>query len=350
MRDHISPRLGAVALTVLLVGGAAVLGFLVAGPRNAAPSETPSSTTPASEVASPSAAVPGPTSSIPRYSDGIPKVWQGQPVLRWTDALARRSTATGATPFLTGVWLDIPVGAFSCPNDQGPDPRAPNSWIDYGGCQFKYVSSDAGSTPGIQTGVTTFRFYKGNLATGPAIMSVHLHDPRATQCWFQQPICDDMIVVDDIVWTGDAVTAPHPLSVDQVIAAATEVSPTSGLRGPASDVWGCGASVTDGLMLCPPMTEGTQYTSPIAGAAVLPSSDAVARALPGVTPGVNGALQPSAIAWTSGTGGDYRRLAVDNVVVFVRTGIGGQAESDGAFLTQLVAALKAQEAGALPTR
>ncbi len=345
MRDHISPRLGAVALTAILAVGAAVL----IATRYVVP-ETPSSTAPASKVASPSAAVGLPTASIPRYSDGLPKVWQGQPVLRWTDALARRSTAADDTSFLTGVWLDIPAGPAFCPNDQGPDPRAPNSWIDYGGCQFRYVSSDAGSTPSPQTAVTTFRFYKGDLATGPAIMSVHLHDPRATECGFQQPICDGMIVVDDIVWTGDAVTAPHPLSVDQVIAAATDASPTSGLRAPAPNVWGCGASVTDGLMLCPPMAPGTEYTSPIVGAAVLPSSDAVTRALPGVTPGVVGALQPSAIAWTSGTGGDYRRLVVDNVVVFVRTGLGGQTESDGAFLTQLVAAMRAREASPLPTR
>ncbi|MFI5258126.1 MAG: hypothetical protein ACHQ01_00730 [Candidatus Limnocylindrales bacterium] len=344
-------RTGALTVTAVLILGLAVgAGFLVAGPRNAASSETPSTNAPASEIPPPSAAVPLPTSSILRYGDGIPQVWQGQPVLRWTDALARRSTATDDTPFLAGGWLDIPVGASSCPASHADPSAPPTTWISNGGCQFNYVSTDAGSQPTTQNGVTTFRFYKGNLTSGPAIMRVHIHDPRATQCGYQEAICDDMIVVDDVVWTGDAATAPHPLSVAQVIAAATVVSPTSGLRAPAPDVWGCGASVTDGLMLCPPLTPATPYTSPIAGAAVLPSSDALARALPGATPGVVGALQPSAVAWSSGTGGDYRRLVVDNVVVFVRTSLGGPDQSDRAFLTQLVAALKAQEAAGAAIR
>jgi hypothetical protein len=286
-----------------------------------------------------------------RYNDGIPRTFDGQPVLRWSDALAKRQTATDDTPFLAGVWLDIPTGVSFCPNDPGPDPSAPNSWIDTGGCQFNYVSTDAGGQPTTQTGLTTFRFYKGNLTTGPAIMRVQLHDPRANQCGYQEPICDDMIVVDDILWTGDASTVPYPLSVDQIIAAAREVSPTSDLLGPAPNVFGCGANVADGLLLCPSLHPGTQYTSPIAGAALLPSSEAVARALPSVMPGVDGALQSSAV-WTEGGSfgsWDYRWLVVDNVAVLVRTSVDGQSDSDRAFLNGLVAALKTQETGPSPT-
>jgi hypothetical protein len=278
-------------------------------------------------------------------------VWQGQPVLRWANALTMRSTAKDDTPFLVGVWLNVPTGVFSCPMDPGPDPSAPNSWISRGGCQFNYVSTDAGGLPTVQNGIATFRFYNGELATGPAIMRVHLHDPRAGQCGYQRAICDDMIVVDDILWTGDAATAPHPLSIDQVIAAASEVSPTSDLRLPDPIGVTCGVGLTDGLVLCPPLVTGVPYTSPIAGAAVLPSPTAVSRALPSVQAGVDGALQPSAVAWSEGGSFgsyDYRWLVVDNVVVLVRTSIGGQAASDREFLNQLVAALKAQEANPSP--
>jgi hypothetical protein len=310
---HRALRAGALIATAVLIASVAVGAALLAGTlRNTANPVAPS----------PSAATPSATSSIPRYSDGIPEVWQGQPVLRWVGALARRTTAKDDTPFLVGVWLNMPTGAFHCPMDPGPDPSAPDSWISRGGCQFNYVSADAGGQPSTQNGVATFRFYNGQLATGPAIMRVHLHDPRAAQCGSQEPICDDMIVVDDILWKGDAATAPHPLSVAQVIAGTREASPTSGLVGPSPSVWGCGADVVDGLLLCPPLDSGAPYTSPIAGAAVLPSSDAVARALPGANTGVEGALDPSAVERSEGGSfgsWDYRRLVVDNVVLVVRT-------------------------------
>jgi hypothetical protein len=324
-------RIAAIAAAIVLAVG---LGFIVAGPRNAANPE----------AASPSAATPEAITQIPRYSDGIPTVWLGQPVLRWNDALARRRTATDATPFLVGVWLNIDTGPESCPA-QFANPSAPNSWIRIGGCLDNPISADAGGTADDLNGVATFQFAVGDIETGPAILRVHVHDARSSDCGPQQDICDRMIVVEQAVWAGDAGTAPHPLSVAQVIAATGEVSPTSDLRGPSPDVWGCGADVTDGLLLCPPSQSSVQFTSPIAGAAVLPSSDAVARALPSVTPGVGGALQSSAVVFTEG-GWAYRRLIVDNVVILV---ISGQSDSDREFLNQLVAALKAREASPTAT-
>jgi hypothetical protein len=92
------------------------------------------------------------------------------------------------------------------------------------------------------------------------------------------------------------------------------------------------------------MTPGASYTSPVAGAVVLPSVDAVSRALPAYTPGVDGALGPSAVLWTEVGSLVYRWLIVDNVGVIVRTD-GGDAAADRAFLTKLFAALKAQETG-----
>ncbi len=337
---------------------AVVAGLVLAQAREAAvsgPSPSSTQSAAASLTVLPTATVPPSLSTATpttadatlRYDDGIPKVWDGQPVIRWDRALAMRATAKDATPVLVGAWLNVPVGVFSCPNDPGPDPSAPDSWVRRGGCQFNYVSADAGATPTPQSGVTTFRFYQGNLATGPAIMRIHIHDPRATECGHQRSICDDMIVVDDVLWTGDAATAPHPLTVADVIAATRAASPASGLRAPASDVWGCGASATDGLMMCPPMTPGVQYASPIAGAAVLPSSEALTRALPTLQPGVAGAVQPSAVDWTEGGSfgsWDYRRLVVDNVMILVRTSVGHPSGSDVQFLQMLVAALKSQEA------
>jgi hypothetical protein len=353
-RSRIVARLAAAAIIlVVAVGTAGVIGSLPGrtsvGP-SAGPTASSSPSTPPTAAPTETAAPPRPTADMTgRYPDGIPTAFGGQPVIRWDAALAMRDTAKDATPFLTGAWLTIPVGFFMCPNSHS-DPSAPaTTWIvDNGGCQFNYVSVDAGGQLTIQRAVTTFRFYKGTLTTGPAIMRVHIHDPRAGECGYQKAICDRMIVVDDIVWSGDAVTDPHPLSVADVMAATTQVSQTSGLRAPGPEVFGCGSAAIDGLIMCPQMEPGAQYTSPIAGAVLLPSTEAMARALPALEPGVDGALMPGAVSRSQGGSfgsWDYRQLVVDNVMIEVRTSTGRPSESDVAFLTRLVAALKAQETG-----
>ena len=341
----------AVIVLVVALGTAGIIGSLP-GHGSSDPSDMPtaSSTPKTGPSALPTTTSnPRPTLDMTgRYTDGIPTTFDGQPVIRWDAALAMRDTVTNTTPFLTGAWLNIPVGFFMCPAGHA-DPSAPSTtWLEDLGCRFDYVSTEAGGQPTTQMGVTTFRFYKGQLTTGPAIMRVHVHDPRATQCGYEKAICDRMIVVDDIVWSGDAVTAPRPLNVAEVMAATTQVSETSGLRAPADDVFGCGASAKDGRTMCPPTTPGLQYTSPVAGAVVLPSVAAVARALPAYEPGVDGAMSSSAVLWTqAGSAGnwDYRWLIVDNVGIVVRTSVGGREPSDRAFLTQLYNALKAQETG-----
>ena len=350
-RSRLLARLAAAAVVVVVaVATAGVIGSL---PGRAAGSPSNAPTASSIPTSAPSAArtitsSPRPTLDMTgRYPDGIPTTFDGQPVIRWDAALAMRDTATNATPFLTGAWLTIPVGVAFCPAGHA-DPSAPSTtWLVDDGCRFNYVSAEAGGTPTTQLGVTTFLFYKGQPTTGPAIMRVHVHDPRAGQCGYQKAICDRMIVVDDIVWSGDAVTDPHPLSVADVMAATTQVSPTSGLRAPGPSVFGCGAGATDGLVMCPAMTPGASYTSPVAGAVVLPSPEALARALPAYTLGVDGALGPSAVLWTEvGSLGSwvYRWLIIDNVGIIVRTD-GGDAAADRAFLTKLFAALKAQETG-----
>jgi hypothetical protein len=355
-RSRLVTRLAVAAIVVAVaVGTAGVIGSLP-GRTTSGPSAEPtaSSSSSTGPTAGPTAAptttpVSRPTVDMTgRYPDGIPTTFDGQPVIRWDAALAKRDTAKDATPFLTGAWLNIPLGVFFCPAAHA-DPSAPaTTWLVDLGCRFDYVSTEAGGQPTTQMGVTTFQFYSGQLTTGPAIMRAHIHDPRAAQCGYQKAICDRMIVVDDIVWSGDAVTAPHPLTVADVLAATTQASQTSGLRAPGPDVFGCAANATDGLIMCPQLEPGVQYTSPIAGAVLLPSTEALARAVPKLEPGVDGALMPSAVSRSQGgTLGswDYRELVVDNVIIEVRTSVGRPSDSDLAFLDRLFAALKAQETG-----
>ena len=255
-----------------------------------------------------------------RYSDGIPMFWDGQPVLRWTDALAQRRTATDKTPFLTGVWLNI-EGVHSCP--------AP-------GCDPAIIGGDAGATPTPESGV--YEFPGGlTLSPGAAILRVHTRAPLSSECDSAQQTCLRILVVDSVLWAGDFLTAPRPFSVDQVIAATPGATLTSGRVA-------CGLPVTDSIPLIPkdflsdpPMPEDMQ----IECAAVLPSTEAMGRALPDVAPGVAGSLKAgTGVMVGSGQGTLAERwLVVENVAFTVYT-LAEPSDADKAWLNSIVTALE----------
>ncbi len=328
-------RTGRMTVAVALVTCVAVGATLLVGQvRNPA---TP-------QAGSPTAATPRATSSIPRYSDGIPTVWQGQPILRWSDALAKRLTATDATPFLVGVWLDVLNGPHGCPAGR-VDPSAPDSWAT-NSCPDRWISPDEGGAPAELDGIATFHFTAWVLGTGPAILRVHVHDPNASQCGYQQAICGSMIVVENAVWTGDSFTDPRPFTVHDVIAAAAAVDPKTTLTlmdstSPTYDVRLPGAiALSPGNVMPADMQ--------VHGAYLMSSTQAMQRALPDVQPGAAGTVLPSAYRLgESGSGPDYsfsvadRWLVVDNVAFSVLT-LPEPSAADRAWLASLEAALKAR--------
>lgn len=278
-----------------------------------------------------SAASPSPSPS--RYPDGIPLTWQGQPVLRWGDAMARRATATDDTPFLVGAWVEI-LDGWNCPA-QGTDPFDPRE------CGFKSISADAGG-PGNEPDTISFHFFQGTLVRGPAILRVHLHDPRSNQCLGEEAICQSEIVIEKALWTGDSYTLPQPFGVADVIAAAKTLDPAAPLRvtsTPTTDIDFAGAA-----KLSPPTKAGYGQ---IVTAFVAPSAAAARRRLPAVEPGVSGALAKSALESWGSQGGpgysytlDYRWLVVENVAFMVETAR-PPSDSDVAWLKRLEAALRA---------
>jgi hypothetical protein len=53
---------------------------------------------------------------------------------------------------------------------------------------------------------------------GPSIVRVHTHDPLAAQCSAAtRGSCEATLVVDDVLWTGDALTAASPVSVMEAV-------------------------------------------------------------------------------------------------------------------------------------
>jgi hypothetical protein len=275
--------------------------------------------------------VASPTSD--RYSDGIPRLWQGQPVLRWGDALARRATATDDSPFLAAAWVEI-LDGWNCPA-QGTDP------FDPGECGFKSISADAGG-PGNSPDTVSFHFFQGTLTRGPAIFRVHLHDPRSNLCLGQEAICDSEIVIEKALWIGDSYTSPQPFTVADVIAAAKAADPAAVLKvtsTPNTDTGFAGAA-----KLSP---ESRLGYGQIVTAFVAPSAAAVSRRLPAVEPGALGALATSALeSWGNESGlgfsytEDFRWLVVENVAFMVETAR-PPSTADAAWLHRLEAALRA---------
>jgi hypothetical protein len=305
------------------------------------PSGTPASSSSAAAIESPSAS-PDPL----RYEDGIPRTFDGQPVLRWSDALALRLTAKDDTPFLVAAWLDVITGPMFCPN-MPVDPSAPDSWAS-DVCTGETVSAEAGGPYSIGQ-EASFRFIQSYPSTGPAILRVHVHDPRAVQCGTQRAICDAMLVVESVVWSGDSYTAPEPLTVADVIAAASSVQPSTSLviAGPMSPYYD--ERLPGALRLTPSNPAQTPPSDmQIAGAYLMPSVEAMQRALPSVQPGAAGALLPT--AYRIGTAGSgpgysyslvYRWLVVDNVALSVEM-LPDASAADRAWLGNLEAALKAR--------
>jgi hypothetical protein len=334
-------------VAVLVVTG---LGLAEVSRGNSAPGATTADTR--------LAATPPVSAAADRFGDGIPRTFQGQPVLRWSDALALGQTATDDTAFLVAVWLDVYRGPIFCPNIQ-VDPSAPDSWVN-STCTGIEASADAGAQAVALNGVVTFRFASTadlttDLTTGPAILRVHTHDPRSNQCGNQEAVCKAMMVVDAAVWTGDAGTDPQPFTVAYVIGAAAAMRPSTDLEIATTQDIGWDMRLPGAIALSAPSPWLlTPADKQLVGAYLMPSDAAMRRALPDVHPGAAGAILPAANKYTSSGSGpgysytvDERWLVVDNVAFSVRTASPPTAD-DAAWLASIEAALRA--ASGLPSQ
>lgn len=283
-----------------------------------------------------------------RYGDGIPKQIDGRAVLRGQDVLDAAARTMTSAPFLVGVWLDVYNGPHSCPVDTTSFP--PGSWLH--GCPSGTSASDEageGSSVLAEHRTATFQFATG-LVSGPAVLVVHVHDPRATVCGADEPACDRMIVVDHAIWAGDAATAPGPISVASVQRALAILEPGVPFRlGPTNE-----AAPTDSVSIGLAPVNGQMPGEPgphrISGAYVLPSIDAIRRALPGVGDGVAGSTTSAAFHWGTSVmnaqgkvtySTTARWLLVDNVALSVVLSSATPTAADRAYMQTLVDALQA---------
>jgi hypothetical protein len=261
-------RLGAACVVAVLVSMVA-LGLAVwrspAGPIAASASTTTSV---------------GPTASADatRYEDGLPRTWEGQPVLRGQAVLDRASQSTDASPFYIGLWVTSDPVSMGCPGS-APYPLRCSDMHDVGdraGVLWPALGKALRIDITIPGGISL----PYGIPDGPFILRVHTHDRTWTsseRCAAPDLVeCQHLMIGDAAVWTGDATTAPHPVSVEQA-AAAFGVAPTD--KGFTS-VAGCLSGVLPGVRLLP-FRDPKSSTGYVYGViAVFPSKEALAGAAP----------------------------------------------------------------------
>jgi hypothetical protein len=305
-------------------------GPSASGPRASGSSQSSAPASVAASVGPGVVPAVSPGVSADRFPDGLPRSIGGEPVLRGPEVLAHAQAAGSDAPFLVGVWLDVYTGPRSCLVDRCP------SGVD--------VSDDAGSGSSLlQDSTTAFQFATG-LASGPAVLQVHVDDPRVAPCASASVACDRIIVVDKAVWTGDSFTDPQPLTVAAVEAAIHRLDSTVSLTRIGEGDLRTEPGLTDADAFAPP----SPLPAPrqLAGVYVMPSIAAMRRALPSMMPGPPGTTQPSALRYTTSgeAEGGYtfavaaRWLVVQNVALSVFTSE-TMSSADRAFLDRLVAAL-----------
>ena len=278
-----------------------------------------------------------------RYEDGLPSVMGDELVLRGQAAIDAAASRTDDAPFLVAGWVEWEGPYRFCTIGPPPDQY---TWRS--DCQHASFADLAGSSSGPQNDAITFHYALDGLHSGPVVAVVRVHDPRAVDCGSAaRSICEGMMVVQRVVWSGDSTTAAGPLTPAEVRDALARL----GVPGQIGDScslppWtGCGVESLPGADIYP-IAVGDDVRPAVTDINIEPTVAALRRALPRDA-GVEAALEKSAIVLHAGGKNgfgapwiwvDYRWLVVDNVALLIRTHSPATA-SDRRFLERVFAAL-----------
>jgi hypothetical protein len=188
-----------------------IAASLVAGCSGTPPQQTPSPQPVLSPAitATPQPSLTADAAAVGRDPSGIPETLNGQPVEIGLAAVVHALATTDATPFLVGGWFTDATGTCSGGIDRDPSP----------------LLSACGSAVGVDaplgySGPQGQMYWNGHHLPGnlgPSIVKVHTHDPAAAACRSVAQ-CQAVLVVDDVLWTGDAWTNGSPISVAQAMS------------------------------------------------------------------------------------------------------------------------------------
>lgn len=153
-----------------------------------------------------------------RYPGGIPTSLNGEPVYLGLGAVLHADATTNASPFLVGGWFGD--GSRNICTGGSPGLGTPDPTLFRSGCGTAVGGdspSGANSWPGPQ-GTMAWNGHSLPGGVGPSIVRVHTHDPLAAQCSSAtRGSCEATLVVDDVLWTGDSLTAASPVSVIEAV-------------------------------------------------------------------------------------------------------------------------------------
>jgi hypothetical protein len=146
-----------------------------------------------------------------RWPDGIPSIVGTEGVVRPADAARNARLAQDDESFLVGGWLSDPFRGktFFCPISV--------SFLTplCGGLRL----AEAPGGPPADLHLAFPGVDKPPLADGPVILQVHARDPLAARCPAGfRTACERALVVEAVVWTGDAWTATQPLDILTVLS------------------------------------------------------------------------------------------------------------------------------------
>jgi hypothetical protein len=253
LRSTLVPALTALAALVLV---SALIVLAVGNSSFPSPSAIPSvpaapSPSSASPPASTPSARPSPSPiSLGRDPTGIPESLDGQPVTIGLAAVVHAQATTDATPFLIGGWFTDGSGNV-CGGGVGGDPSPLLN-----GCGT-VIGGDGPWNANTFPGPQGRMYWDGHQlpnGLGPSIVKVHTHDPRSADCLPEtQAQCLAIVVVDDVLWTGDDWTNAAPISAAQAVQRLGQLQIAESVPQPGNGTLGVGRY----LFATPPATTCT---------------------------------------------------------------------------------------------
>lgn len=228
-------RLAGLAATVAVVALVAVTlslrPWMVAGP-------TASAAASASTAVAQSGVTAVPTSTLGRYPGGIPTTIGGQPVYVSYAAVAHADDATDATPFLVGMWsydYAHDRNGIECAGGSLPGPDTARNTLSYSGPCSHGLGGPGPEAYGVLADLVTLGWSIQTRPSSPVVLRVHTHDALASQCTEDdRSFCETAIVVDEVVWSGDAWTQTDPVSVAQAVRRLTSITILKPKNSPAN--------------------------------------------------------------------------------------------------------------------
>ena len=212
-----APLAAAAVVVIAVVAGLTQLPGVGPGvqPKGSSSPEATLGGTTSSTAVTPGATPPA-VSVDSRYPDGIPSSLGGRYVARASNV---DSEPDGDGSFLLGGWVfDFSRIVYACVVQLEPAP----SFGPVCGTPFLTQNPIMDEQPRVMLDGWT-----SAIPAGPVVLQVHRHDPRAVTCSpDRRDACENMAVIEGVVWAGDSTTATAPREPTDTFMRLIEADPS----------------------------------------------------------------------------------------------------------------------------